>query len=463
MADMDVFESLTYKVKSTDSASPTIMIIQKNTTPPRIFKIWLKNDHSDETEGLRYEKDIYMKRIKPLVDNGDGEHLMHILGDGCSTIENLTTLFKLNDEDAFLLYACFLIYLKGPSESHTYDFTNVTHVLKYLIKNKTRRDKIIHSIKNEKIECIILPYIKCLTLHETLKTSNTLDTIMFVSKIADGIHKLYSNNLIHNDLHAGNILIKDDDILIYDWDRGYSQELGPNKLLDNNRCGPGLCSYSQCNIRNPDGYAIDLYKILYYILDKRHTDASTILKSVFKIQNIESDPDRLSKIIKILTISPFFREYHGDEANRKTEKGAKFYCTFLQYPDENMKYIKSVFGPIQQLHNKLPTIKLKNLSKFSFKDGNTKFDHIYNNNNLQEIHQKIPTQLKNKSNTINKIKMSTTKDNIIPSKNITVKAGKTPPKQPITTYMEQNDLKKYGPGKKTNIKDILKYLQQKYN
>ena len=75
-------------------------------------------------------------------------------------------------------------------------------------------------------------------------------------------------------------------VLIYDWDRAYSPDLGENPLLDSNVCNtmPLRCRESQCNLFQPEfqpvGYAIDFYKILFYVCRRRKADIEHILTGI---------------------------------------------------------------------------------------------------------------------------------------------------------------------------------------
>jgi hypothetical protein len=166
---------------------------------------------------------------------------------------------------------------------------------------------------------------------------STSDIKTIIKKIVVGIFYMYKNGLVHNDLHSGNIMIENGTgkVLIFDWDRAYMNGQA-NPLLSDNICNK-LCSSSQCNIFNTDDYAIDIYKILHYILKtRRNIDSEVLLNDLFDIHSTIFDFFKLTNILNTLTNTPFFNKLDYDGR----------YCTFLQKPDKNMLYVMDNFGTI---------------------------------------------------------------------------------------------------------------------
>lgn len=332
----DLYTNLTYKILPKNSASPTIMIINKTTNPPTIMKIWDSRNVSETAQGLNYELNTYKNVIKPITKKFKDVPLLPHIGNYTNiTVKELGDMLNIKTKDSlFIFHLSFHIFLNNNDVQFRYDKES----LDYYLKNNSNNVK---SPVNNRINLIILPYIKFNTLHQKITTCSTDMIISYIKQIVKAITFMYKFNLIHNDLHSGNVMIEEDtdDVLLFDWDRSYIKGF-PNPQLDSIRCrkdGSGLCYYSQCNIFNEGGYAIDLYKILSYILER--SDASYIINKVFKINDRLYDRDRIKRIIKKLTLNNFFM-------NPITK------CTYLQFPDDKMKEIGEYFGTITEIYMK---------------------------------------------------------------------------------------------------------------
>jgi hypothetical protein len=331
----DLYRNYNFRILSKNSASPTIMIINKVTN--HIYKIWSSDDDSDEAKGLDYENKVYSEKIKPMLDKNPDLPFLQYIGYGENTIQKLEDDIKMiSDEDRNLFRLAMLIFLRNPS------VTDIKWDKDFFDEWKDRNNPTeanINNVLNIRVKIIILPTIKFKSLHNILRIASTDQMKNIIKRIVYGIYCMYNNELVHNDLHSGNIMIEDDTdkVLIFDWDRAYMNGQ-PNPLLTSSPCDDGLCVQSQCNVYNIDGYAIDIYKILHYILSMRKDiDSDVLMADLFKIQPTRSDSEKLKKIYDTLTYNPFF--------NYSIFTGHR--CTFLQFPDKHMRIVKDNFGSIE--------------------------------------------------------------------------------------------------------------------
>lgn len=81
----------------------------------------------------------------------------------------------------------------------------------------------IYSVTNE---CIVMEYIKGLTLDEYMKTQgpNRLLKPVVKSLLINALHKMYSAGIIHRDLTGRNVIVTTDSVKIIDY--GNAQLLG---------------------------------------------------------------------------------------------------------------------------------------------------------------------------------------------------------------------------------------------
>jgi hypothetical protein len=321
----------TFNVIKKDSASPTAILTSNINGIQTVLKVWI-NDKTDESEALIYERNVYEKAILPIVTINSDMHLLKYIGGGSHTFKELGTLLNIVKPAAKSWRALYTI-IACLKNNIPINFLNMEDAYDYYVNNY--KSKILFwkdkTILNLNLETIALPLIQFNTLEDQVKTVNTTRMISYIEQLVIGINACYKNELVHNDLHDGNVMIQpNDNLLIFDWDRSFYKT--PNPLLNIERC-VDLCGYSQCNIYNNGGYAIDLYKVLYYILINRK-DSLALLNIVFKIKNRILEPNLIKKIKNILIYSPFFQEKN---------------CTFLQFPDSNMKEVMLNFGDIDEI------------------------------------------------------------------------------------------------------------------
>jgi serine/threonine protein kinase len=439
-------DSLTFKVLDKSSASPSILIIKKDTYP-YIMKVWLKKDTSEEANSLRYEDDVYRNNIKPMLDEYPKLGLVNYFGSSESTTaEELAELLGIDsDFGRKIFYDSIYIFKRNPSRAFDYSDLDLINL----------SSKIPDMTKVE-LQFIVLPCIKFNTLRDVLKTASTERIIKYTKQLIEVIYHTYAYGVVHNDLHYENVMIdENDNALVFDWDRSYSKTNGDNPMLDKERCaddGSEMCFNSQCNILNDDNYAIDLYKILYYILHFRNMlgDATTILRDVFKI--VHSNPDiekNLQRsLIEKLTENPFFSDRNG--------------CTYLQYPDDDMKFIHKLFGGIDKIYDK--TLETSREEKSENVSSEFKFNtienplldfNIVNKTNRKKEYNKKSDNIYSKKeyNVFSDLNMGKILKDIKNPNNISsrknkkyLKSIKNKPARWFYEIIEENNIRKYGTG-----------------
>lgn len=359
----DVFKSFTINKKQ--SASPTIVIINKHVVPPTVLKLWLDtpNTFKDFTENIKksldYEKDMYREKIRKIIEylESKGEDTLFLRYIGDSNCVNFTEIQKylgIEDDSAEqkTLLKALMYYAANPLKTHVdYNMCEFysTNVSKFPMSG-------MRNYLKQTYKCIITPYIKSKTFKKCLKDYSTNDIVLLIKQIIKGIAYLYINKCSHNDLHYENILVDDHNkVYIFDWDRGYSVEIGPNPITNDIFCNTipasTFCnSGSQCNLYHKYGYSIDFYKILYYILKNRPTDFSQILDSIgIKNQKIG---ENLAHIIIHHTIVT------GNDSFFIKFVDSKGLCSWLQDPsilhnDFNLLFLHSIIGKIQTIYYRI--------------------------------------------------------------------------------------------------------------
>jgi serine/threonine protein kinase len=327
---MSLYDKLTFKILPKRSASPTIIILNKDKN--LIYKCWNANTFTKETEGLEYEKLVYMEKINALLLKYPDLPFLKYIGEAKVSIKDLATDLGI-DESLPILASAIMLFLDDEDRQNTFSSENLQRFARAKIRYLTR--EIIDSVT---LKMIILPRIEFRTLSDILPIASTNKIIDIIRKIVEGLEVLYRYGVVHNDLHSSNIMIEDktEKVLIFDWDRAYVKGVD-NPQLSNEQCD-GLCAYGQCNILNPDGYSIDFFKVLCYILKIRSKigDAVTILTSISKIQ----DTMTAGVVINFMK--------NNNDCFFKTRG-----CTYLQFPDSTMEFVKEQFGSITAIQKRI--------------------------------------------------------------------------------------------------------------
>ena len=295
-------------------------------------------DNILNTKALQYEMRVYKDIITPLLDNKICPNFVKYLGRGINcTYNDLLKLLvgKLTHDGktittllpALLKRNIYSIINKTPRLSID-DISNIACPTDYSLKKFLKFDIIL----NEAVQFDTLT--KWLDLNFSSPSFN-VEFWNIVFQICVACYSMSLSLLVHNDLHSGNIFIKDlgvstnllfyiDDKpviintryipLIYDFDRAYvkRKEFGENENLNSTLCS----KTSQCNIFIPNK---DIIKVFCYIFLYVRTERRNIINLFV--------PDGLSTDI---VESYNFINIHGEK-----------HC-FLQYIDTHTHKVKSI-------------------------------------------------------------------------------------------------------------------------
>jgi serine/threonine protein kinase len=359
----DEIDNLPFKIFNKSSASPTLIIHNKSVVPQVVLKLWEKSD-LPIYKALEYEKSVYSGKINPLIENNENSPFLKYIGEGnCASFNDLVSYLGITDNQKGKNFLNLVLYIYGLNDesNKSFKYSSLAEYDKYpdFIYPSVKEKNKLKSVEKKQYQCIILPYVHMITLDDALH-SYSLDKILGIIKdILRGIYLLYKNNISHNDLHPRNVMIeeKTDKVHIFDWDRAYSPDIGLNPMLSSDVCEKP-CSSSQCNIFHRDGYCIDFYKILFYILnyrDKYFSDWSDILDGI-GIQNYEvtEDVELYGLVMETLVGDDayynkgFFNQIFPDRENKK--------CSWLQErtlvtnEDTSMDNLHKELGPYQIIY-----------------------------------------------------------------------------------------------------------------
>jgi serine/threonine protein kinase len=415
-----------FKIFDKSSMSPTIMIKFHIDSKPVILKAWNTRDESPAAKALTYEIKAY-EEINNLLEKDPTLPYIKYIGSGTSSVgdigEQLIKIKSTEDRD-FFKAACRLFFSNTAADKCIYSK-----------KNLEKFRGVDDNILSYKMTFIILPFIEYYRFTDFMNVykSSIQSASLTIKELIRGIAVLYNNGIVHNDLHATNVMIgkTNSNIYIFDWDRSYIKDID-NPLLNKDKCKGDCGNKSQCNIYNKGGYAIDMYKILSFILSIRvYDDSCQLLPRVFGIYDTEKSSLSCKQIIsKLIKNQHFF-----------TQDG----CTYLQYPDEEMTQIKELFGPINKIYENID----KNIEKY---------DQLQNLKNSVKLSFNKKRKSKRKSNKIDK--QMNTSDLTVKQLYELVKKGdiilpKSDPKpkklkKPLTVVstvdiIKKNNMRKYGP------------------
>ena len=164
------------------------------------------------------------------------------------------------------------------------------------------------------------------------------------------------------------------DVLIFDWDRAYSPDLGDNPILSKKTCdnkeSSNLCICSQCNIII-DNYSTDFFKIISYITLR---DDFNIILEKFGIN------DKKKQTIIHNFLEKALKEYFSEEY----PNGQK--CTYMYNPELNviMKDTIQYFGSMNDIISKVNNPNFTKVS-FNFKGNNLQSKQMRGKNILEII------------------------------------------------------------------------------
>jgi hypothetical protein len=314
-------EKIDWKICQKNSASPAIILTCKKNDNSQLAcpavrqnvediccKIWIKypdDEASPENKALNYEAKIYKYNIRSILRNNPNAPFLSSIGDDndCSTVETLINFLGVSDNKKYrntILLTFFILKIMKQEDVQLFknskipiDFTSRFFTTYFLNSNnpyiKTKqflRDFVnFENTKNLKIGAIIFPRIKYTTFADYLM-AKSIDIPVIFDTILQGLYTLFQNEIVHNDLHAGNIMIDEEKKpLIFDWDRSFSFFLRENPQLSDNICS-GYCRNSQCNLFLRSGRPIDLLKILRIIAYQEESVLFSVLE-IMKIKNTD--------------------------------------------------------------------------------------------------------------------------------------------------------------------------------
>lgn len=255
-------------------------------------------------KALEYERDVYLKVIKPMLSKNVCPHFVRCYNGGDCTYENLQMLAKMGGISQVNLmrnidYIFFGIRMRpaidGPDIIDDKSAVEKKRVEKY--------QKVLPTVTGYmKFSYIVSEQIDGESFADHMKTYDDdpfeiADFYAILFQICYACYCMYRSGLAHNDLHTKNIWIVDSpsidveysvdgkvysfgDIIklakVYDFDRSYATSLGNNEILD------GFDAYSQVNkVVN----LRDFVKVMCYVYSSTKSD------KVFDILGIYSEKD----------------------------------------------------------------------------------------------------------------------------------------------------------------------------
>jgi hypothetical protein len=338
--DPEITTKWNFNIMEKISASSSLIILAKETNIKQsvCIKTWCGKRAgrplTNSEGGLEYEKKVYSDIIKHMPPR---DPLLRCLGDD----DTKTTVLELanfinatpdtNDGRYSTLILAFFVtnaiaIIGGLKEKleiaglkHDYmsqafynDFFRISNL-------EIPCSVIWNTIPTWPIGAILLPCLKFITFGTLMKKNDKLvkkQQIAVFKNILKGIYSINKVGLVHNDLHPGNIMVEEssNNVMIYDWDRSYSRELGLNPFLnDDPRVKP--CNHSQCNLFI-DHRPIDLLKLLLCLAFFTRQKFDMILKKGLGITNfrISDNKTRYDLIFEGITqCSPLNIFYTNDD------------------------------------------------------------------------------------------------------------------------------------------------------
>lgn len=307
------------------------------------LKIFLDTDNLTyklvQTLALNYELKIY-KILQNVMKYKISPNFVRLLGTGekCSYADLVKILRGnlYNSTDREIM----------SREEYT---NNLNRNLYYILREKSKRPAIQDDVllqllrpvdfTNYRFNIIMTENMENnITLNKWLYTNrdrNTIELWNILFQIASACYVMSLSKIVHNDLHSGNIFVRDlgtetnfiyrindietviktrYQILIYDFDRAYTPILGDNPINESN-----CKKYSQCNILIPNK---DIIKILCYV----YKFVSSGLKE---------------NILEILSSNDVDKKRIENTYNLRSEKDGLQHC-YLQYVDRIANMEKSI-------------------------------------------------------------------------------------------------------------------------
>jgi hypothetical protein len=225
------------------------------------LKVFVSNPRPDmrKTDGLQYELRVYRDVVRRLVESRVCPNFVRYLASAekCSFADMLR-LVETNGvspkQFRRSLYYMTCPYKRGKRP--------VRPPINDEVTRKERADIKRWKIDPEKLKfgMLLTQDRRVVTLHEWLKNDVSIqDYACMMFQITAALRAMELSQFVHNDLHLNNILVELHDtvtnvnyvmdgehfglcctfrILIFDFDRAYVKQLGPNTLVDRHECYP---------------------------------------------------------------------------------------------------------------------------------------------------------------------------------------------------------------------------------
>ena len=443
---------LPFTIFKKNSASPTMVIKCKDSTGKLVVcKVWSAKDNSVEALGLDYENRVYAEKIRKILVKEPNAPLVKYIGYGEMNGVELGEFIGIKSENFRLRsevkkaisywHICCFLFTEDPMREYSWDYKTIENSNASVSENP---------LEDMVFKFITLEYIDYHTFGEYIDTRSTKEVLDVLKQIVEAIYLMYNKKVVHNDLHSGNILISKDTkkVYVFDFDRVYMKG-NDNPQLNSDYCR-GLCSYSQCNIYNEDGYAIDFYKMLSYVAIR--SDFGVILEA-FGVHNSIYDQlmglftDREDNHTKLKNFfvesNENFFSYRKNPNNRNNLNNL---CTYLQdpnkhpnkHPNINMNYVRSQFGKIDEIRRR---------TRDSARFGRTA---VVSNGVLPTTAARATSIVDNNQlRKYGKAKRKETREVLIPTKDKPItKAKPLPRARSIADIILDNQLRKYGKAKR---------------
>jgi serine/threonine protein kinase len=240
-----------HRLQKKDSSSDSVVAFSEHNlksfgkTAVKLFLSLPKNS------GLLYETSVYKMVLDEIVANGSSPNFVPYLASGTCLLSNMRTIFTPNE------FQKIKEYFDAQKDQQFTDHYGLAQDfgVEILVTGAPRKPRNVFDCIREGI--------------------NEDDTKKIILQLLCALSTMEDKKLIHNDLYAGNVLVSTEKkavtlnysveyegqtrnfqvrtkyvVYIFDWDRSYSEMLGPNTSLDDR--DNGFCQgFNQCNVFDP--------------------------------------------------------------------------------------------------------------------------------------------------------------------------------------------------------------------
>lgn len=244
------------EILNKNSSSDSIIIIHNELK--LVYKLWCPMLKLKSFNGLEYESNIYENYIKKLLYEYPLPYLPFMGEVENTSVYNLAKIMTKDKGKQIEIILAFSIYISNllKQENKPYDISNY----KKMLLTQSSFSELQQQAKNISVKGFFTPYILCKSLTSACNTcvlNKDIQTLFLLyNQIVTGIYFLYKNNIQHNDLHSGNVLVDEkNNTYIFDWDLSFNGKQN-NQMLNNVTCIRGAC----CNKIHPNGFSIDFFR-----------------------------------------------------------------------------------------------------------------------------------------------------------------------------------------------------------